>query len=131
MYFLENLCLKIETSEITSFFYNNFFRFGGGGFKPPKTPCVRHCKWQVLRLHCQSRVQVRPEAFDFSPYLMGRTSRTLCRCLRDNRNEKMKMKMKRNIKLPWKRFTSFKKGRSVLSNLLNVNKELWKTTGFA
>ena len=28
--FLENLLLKIETSEITSFFYNNFSRFGGG-----------------------------------------------------------------------------------------------------
>ena len=31
--FCENLLLKIETSEITSLFYNNFFRFGG--FKPP------------------------------------------------------------------------------------------------
>ena len=31
------MLLKIETSKITSFFYNNFFLFGGG-FKPPKTP---------------------------------------------------------------------------------------------
>ena len=28
-YFLENLLLKIEPSEITPFFYNNFFAFGG------------------------------------------------------------------------------------------------------
>ena len=28
--FLEKLLLKIEPSEITSFFYNNFFNFGGG-----------------------------------------------------------------------------------------------------
>ena len=35
---LEKLLLKIEPSEITSFFYNNFFRFGGGGnvhYVPP------------------------------------------------------------------------------------------------
>ena len=29
IYFWENFLLKIETSEITSFFYNNFFRLGG------------------------------------------------------------------------------------------------------
>ena len=34
--FLEKLLLKIEPSEITSFFYNNFFQFGGGG----NVPCV-------------------------------------------------------------------------------------------
>ena len=32
---LEKLLLKIEPSEITSFFYNNFFNFGGGGNVPP------------------------------------------------------------------------------------------------
>ena len=38
--FLQNLLLKIETSEITSFLYNNFFRFGVRGFNPPplRTP---------------------------------------------------------------------------------------------
>ena len=30
--FLEKLLLKIEPSEITSFFYKNFFNFGGGTF---------------------------------------------------------------------------------------------------
>ena len=34
--FLEKLLLKIEHSEITSIFYNNFFNFGGGG----NVPCV-------------------------------------------------------------------------------------------
>ena len=33
--FLEKLLLKIEPSEITSFFYNNFSRFGGGVDPPP------------------------------------------------------------------------------------------------
>ena len=28
------MLLKIELSEITPFFYNNFFCFGGGGFPP-------------------------------------------------------------------------------------------------
>ena len=40
---LENLLLKIEPSEITSFFYNNFFGFGGGGgfpLSPLATPLV-------------------------------------------------------------------------------------------
>ena len=32
--FFENLLLKIELSEITPFFYNNFFGFGGGGISP-------------------------------------------------------------------------------------------------
>ena len=42
-YFLDNLLLKLETSEITPFFYNNFFAFGGGGNFPPfalATPLV-------------------------------------------------------------------------------------------
>ena len=34
--FLEKLLLKIEPSEMTSFFYNKFFNFGGGG----NVPCV-------------------------------------------------------------------------------------------
>ena len=33
--FLGKLLLKIETSEITSFFYSNFFRLGGGANPPP------------------------------------------------------------------------------------------------
>ena len=35
-YFFENLLvkIKIEPSEITPFFYHNFFRFRGGGFHP-------------------------------------------------------------------------------------------------
>ena len=33
-YFLENFLIKIEPSEITPFFYNNFFSFGGGYFFP-------------------------------------------------------------------------------------------------
>ena len=32
--FFEYLLLKIEHSEITPFFYNNFFGFGGGDFPP-------------------------------------------------------------------------------------------------
>ena len=37
LYFFENLLLKIELSEITTFFYNNFFGFGGRDF-PPSPP---------------------------------------------------------------------------------------------
>ena len=33
--FWENLLQKIDLSEITPFFYNNFFRFRGGGNFPP------------------------------------------------------------------------------------------------
>ena len=33
-FILENLWVKIEPSERTQFFYNNIFRFGGGGFPP-------------------------------------------------------------------------------------------------
>ena len=33
--FFENLLLKIELSEITPFFYNTFFGFGGGEFPLP------------------------------------------------------------------------------------------------
>ena len=36
--FFENLLLKIEPSEITPVFYNNFFGFGGGGNFPPFLP---------------------------------------------------------------------------------------------
>ena len=43
-YFFENLLLKIELSEITPFFYNNFFGFGGGDF--PLPPWLRPW-WQV------------------------------------------------------------------------------------
>ena len=32
---LGKIVAKIELSEITSFFYTNFFRFGGGGLNPP------------------------------------------------------------------------------------------------
>ena len=38
IYFFENLLLKIEPSEITPVFYNNFFGFGGGGNFPPSPP---------------------------------------------------------------------------------------------
>ena len=34
LFFFENLFQKIELSEITPFFYNNFFGFGGGEFPP-------------------------------------------------------------------------------------------------
>ena len=36
--FFENLLLKIELSEKRQFFYNNFFRFRGGGNFPPFPP---------------------------------------------------------------------------------------------
>ena len=39
--FFENLLLIIEPSEITSFFYNNSFNFGGGD-----VPCVP--RWRPL-----------------------------------------------------------------------------------
>ena len=42
IFMLENLLLKIEPSEITPFFYHNFFRFGGGDF--PSSPCLRPLK---------------------------------------------------------------------------------------
>ena len=46
IYFWENLLLQIELSEITSIFFYNFFRFGGGGLNPPtptpSPPRVRH-----------------------------------------------------------------------------------------
>ena len=35
IFILENLLLKIQPSEITPFFYNNFFVFGRGDFPPP------------------------------------------------------------------------------------------------
>ena len=38
LWYLENLLLKIEPSEITQFFYNNFFGFGGGGNSLPSPP---------------------------------------------------------------------------------------------
>ena len=42
--FFENLLLKIELSEITPFFYNNFFGFGGGGISPlSPPPWLRPC----------------------------------------------------------------------------------------
>ena len=40
--FLENLMLKIEPSEITSFFYNNFFHFRGVE-RSRCSPWLRHC----------------------------------------------------------------------------------------
>ena len=40
--FFDNLLLKIELSEITPFFYNNFFGFGGGGISP-LSPWLRPC----------------------------------------------------------------------------------------
>ena len=45
---LENLLLKIEPSEITPFFCNNFFGFGGGRIfpLPPATPLT---SWQILK----------------------------------------------------------------------------------
>ena len=36
--FWEILLLKIESSELTSFFYNDFFLFGGGRFEAPNPP---------------------------------------------------------------------------------------------
>ena len=47
-YSWEKLLLKIELSEITPFFYKNFFGFGGGNFSPPPlaTPLT---PWRVVR----------------------------------------------------------------------------------
>ena len=39
IFILETLLQKIEPSEITPFFYNNFFGFGGGF---PPSPWLRH-----------------------------------------------------------------------------------------
>ena len=44
IFYLENLLLKIEPSEITPFFYSNFFGFGGGGF-PPFLPLATRLTW--------------------------------------------------------------------------------------
>ena len=48
--FLETLFIKIEHSEITSFFYNNFFNFGGGTLPvfPLATPLLRTYQQQKL-----------------------------------------------------------------------------------
>ena len=55
---LEMVMLKIEPSEITSFFYNNFFNFGGGTFPvfPLATPLNFNVYFgaslkNLLRLH--------------------------------------------------------------------------------
>ena len=45
--FFENLLLKIELSEITPFFYNNFFGFVGENF-PPFPPWLR--PWLVSQI---------------------------------------------------------------------------------
>ena len=51
LWFLENLLLKIEPSEITPFFYNNFFGFGGGGGfpPPPKSAYGSHASLAEIR----------------------------------------------------------------------------------
>ena len=56
--FLEMLLLKIEPSEITSFFYNNFFNFGGGTFPAFPLPAplffdylLKMFKWSTLKCH--------------------------------------------------------------------------------
>ena len=41
LFFIENFLIKLELSEITPFFYNNFFVFGGISLFPPwRRPCV-------------------------------------------------------------------------------------------
>ena len=42
--FFENLLLKIEPSDITTVFYNNFFFGFGGGEFPPFSPWLRPCQ---------------------------------------------------------------------------------------
>ena len=45
----ENLLLKIELSEITPFFYNNLFGFGGGEFPPFPPPGYALVTWPPIR----------------------------------------------------------------------------------
>ena len=61
-FYFENLLLKIEFSEITPFFYNNFFGFGGGGEFPPFPPWLRPCLAQQ---------RARPEPSVFVLYCVG------------------------------------------------------------
>ena len=59
IFILENLLLKIEPSEITPFFYNNFFGFGGGVGNFPLPPGYALGPplvsiWVWLNLYCCS-----------------------------------------------------------------------------
>ena len=47
--FFGNLLLQIELSEITPFFYNNLFRFRGGGISP-LSPWLRPCSRVILAI---------------------------------------------------------------------------------
>ena len=63
-YFFENLLLKLELSEITQFFYNIFFCFGGGFPFPLPTPLgltLRKCwlffknnRWNLENYHSKA-----------------------------------------------------------------------------
>ena len=64
--------LKIEPSEITSFFYNNFFNFGGGGtfpvFPPGRPTAPDICnKFQVIvKLRKLLKISISLENFIIS-----------------------------------------------------------------
>ena len=62
--FWENMLLKIETSEITSLFYNIFSGSVGGSNPPTPPPCVRHwneapwrdvqfTRWRYVKSYCE------------------------------------------------------------------------------
>ena len=52
IFILENLLVKLEPSEITPFFYSNFFRFrGGGGASPPPPMATPLPGGEKLRTH--------------------------------------------------------------------------------
>ena len=55
-FFLENLLLKIELSEITPFFYNNFFGFVEGGISP-LSPWLRHYLQEGKKVGAGKRIR--------------------------------------------------------------------------
>ena len=74
IFILENFLLKIEPSEITPFFYNNFFRFGG--IFPLSLPGYALACKEGMRLmgmsnilnyrgHCVIHQRFLPDSFSF------------------------------------------------------------------
>ena len=81
IFIFENLLLKIEPSEITPLFYNNFFGFGGGGFPPfpPGSPLpyirLGHFKFDSGAVKCKgagacSRSMKSMDVFMFSVFFI-------------------------------------------------------------
>ena len=69
-YFFENLLLKIEPSEITPFFYNKFFGFGGGG-NFPLPPWLRPCGYVLYdNFHIRNKITIFHIVFLINRYIL-------------------------------------------------------------